>query len=109
MQVVPHRQVRRREIEVALPDPGHRPFWEMAHQRKRLRVVHDYGVAGAQMKPGGILEHHLFVEFLLDGGDLDALALQRVMQLLRAAEEGWRSLDQVPLCFEADRIDAAAI
>ena len=66
--------------------------------------MHDDRVAIVKMKPRGIFEHDLFVDRLFGVRKIDALALQRVVKLLRAAEEARRSLDQVPVGFDADRI-----
>src|SRR5215211_557257 len=48
-QVVPRRWIRRGEIDVALPDPRRVRFFQVDHQRQRLRVMYDHGIAIVDM------------------------------------------------------------
>ena len=66
--------------------------------------MHDDRVAIVEMKPRGVFEHDLFVDRLFGVRKIHALALQRVVKLLGAAKEARRSLNQMPVGFDARRV-----
>ena len=41
---------------MALPQPRHLPVDKVPHERQRLWIMHDDGIAVFEMKPGGILK-----------------------------------------------------
>jgi hypothetical protein len=73
----------------------------MGDQRQWLRIVYDDRVAVVKMEPRGIFEHNLFIDRLFGIRKIPALALQRIVKLLGAAEVAGRSLDQMPIGFDA--------
>ena len=103
-QISPYLGVRRRKIDVTLPEPRDFPIGKMRDQRQRLRIVHNDRVAIVKMKPHGVLEHNLFVDRPFGFRKLQALALQRIVKLLGAAKEARRSLNQVPVGVNACRV-----
>src|SRR5438477_11917345 len=76
----------------------------MPYQGQRLRIVHDYCVALLQMDASGILKHNLFVYRRVGIGEFDLITLQGIVELLRAAEESRRTLNQMPIGFDTDRV-----
>jgi hypothetical protein len=76
----------------------------MCNQRQGLRIMDDDRVAARKMEPGGILEHDLLVDSLLRLGEFELFALQRVVKLLGAIEEGRRALDLPPAGLDADGV-----
>src|SRR4051794_34829053 len=54
-QIGPYWRMRRRKIDVTLPEPWHLAIAEMGDQRQRLRIVHDDRVAIVKMKPRSVL------------------------------------------------------
>ena len=66
--------------------------------------MHDDRVAIVEMKPRGVFEHDLFVDRLFGVRKIQALALQRIVKLLGAAKVARRSLNQMPVGFDACRI-----
>src|SRR5215218_7404125 len=96
--------MRRRKIDMALPEPRHLALVEVRDQGQGLRIMDDDGVAARKMKPGGVLEHDLLVDRLLSLAEFELFALQRVVKLLGAVEEGRRALDLAPAGFDADGV-----
>ena len=90
-QIIPYRWIGIGQVDVALPYPRRVPVLEVSHQRQRLWIVDDDGVAVFDVKPGRIFEHDLLIDCLLRFGELDRFALQRVVEFFGAAEKGRRS------------------
>jgi len=86
---------------MTLPYPRHVPFFEMLYYGQRLGVVNDDRVAILDVKPGRVLEHHLFVDGFVRFRNFDRFALQRIVQLLRTGKEGGSSLDHAPSGLDA--------
>ena len=81
-QIIPGRAIRCREIDMALPEPGHVAIGKMLDRRQRVRVVYDNGVAILQMQAGGIFEHDMLVDRPLGIGQRDIFTLKCIVQLL---------------------------
>jgi len=98
-QIGPDFRVGRRQVDVAAPHP-----WTgaavMIDQRQRLRVVHHHEVV-VHVHAQGVLEIDLLVDLLLQLGEVDLAALQRVVQLLGDVEEVGAALDQPPVGLDA--------
>src|SRR3954447_24925878 len=89
---------------MTLPQPRHFAICEMGDQRQRLRVVHDDRVAIVKMKTRSVLEYDFFVNGSFSVRKIQALALQGIVELLGAAKEAGRSLNQMPVRFDSRRV-----
>ena len=94
-QIFPHLFVWPGEIDVATPDPR-TIFFVMLDQGQRLRVVHNHEIV-LQKIADAVFVNDLFVNFLLDAGEIDLSALQRVVHFLGDREKIRRALNHAPL------------
>ena len=94
-----HVGIRRREVDVAAPDPGRARVREPVDHRRGLRIVD----ADEVVVVLELLCVQLVValeDLLLVGGQADLGALERVVDRLRDVEELIRALDDPPLDVE---------
>ena len=79
---------------MAAPDPR-RLLAEVADKRQGLRVVDDHQIM-VEMHAGRVLEHDLLIDVPLQVGEIDLVALKRVVHLLGDAEEVGPALNHAP-------------
>ncbi len=96
-----HILVRRREVDVAAPDPAGRRLRGRVDHRRRLRVVDDDDVVVAVELPRVLGVAAPVVLLLLLGQPL-GIALERVVDGLRDVEEAVRGLDDPPFDLQPD-------
>ena len=102
-QEVDHVAVRRRQIDVTAPDPTRLRLGEVVDHRRGLRVVDDHEVVVVLefLRVLGVVAAE---DLLLGLGQATLVALERVVDRLRDAEELVGALDDPPLDVEP-RID----
>src|SRR5919109_2345409 len=92
--------VRRREIDVAAPDPLSRGVGGVVDHRHRLGVVDDHEVVVRVVEVGGVRAVVFVEDLLLLLGQPLRIPLQRVVDRLRDVEELVLSLDDQPVRLE---------
>ena len=100
-QEVEHLLVRRREVDVAAPDPVRARRREVVDHRRRLRVVDDHEVVLVRSNSCGVQLVVAPEDLLLLVVEAVRVALERVVDRLRDVEELVRAADDPPLDVEA--------